>query len=339
MSSSSISPKVEGGPVSITVARPSLEDGVLHVVVPPKEQQQEVFNYIIPLEGSCPDETGLFYTYASDYEDGRSLSPLTQRFEEKEGADLFSSNLSPGEVRAALWDTLSKIMASCALPDDLPRIVFHQFNEGNKSSRGRNVFDLVFQSRKAFCSVNLLKLHRISIEGFGSGPRIFKRLLFTTALPSDIFVIDCLNVRLNQTDSKALFSALASMVSSIGSLVGIAKLTAAKKGWDEDLFPAFSGTIRCYVKLDLPSLTAPLKDLVAKLPTFFLLLGAAHQLLYTGCHLHTKPVYSPDYGLIAHAGAEKTTSTAASTTSGPASAETSDAEATNASKKRKKRSE
>lgn len=336
MSSSSITPKVEGSPVSTTAATPTIENGVLRLDLPPEDHERNIAVRILPFAGACPDEGSLFFDRADCYHDYRSLSRFTLRFEEKEGNDMFADNRVQDAVKASVWDVLSKVMSDCTLPQDLPRIIIHDFKGGKDESSGTSVVDLVFPCEKAFDCVNELK--EIDIGDWDGQRRVFTRGLYTCALPSDIFVIDCLDVKLEEIDSEKLFSAFTMMTASIGSLVGMAKIFVGKEDWEQQLFPAYSGSIRAYVKLNVVSFAAPLKGLVAKLPTFFVWLGASHKLLYTGRHLHKEPVYSPDYGLSTASQPGTTASTATSTTAGSAQEEGSQAEASSATKKRKKRS-
>lgn len=337
MSDSSVTPKVECSPVQGAAAQPIIDKGVLRLDLPPEEHENNIAVDIIPFAGSCPDEGSLFFDRADKYRDTRSLSRFTLRFQEKEGDDMFADFRVQDAVKVSIWDLLAKVMSDCTLPRDLPRIIIHDFKKATDKSSGTSVFDLVFPCEKAFLCVDAL--NEIDIGDWNGQRRVFTRVLYTCALPSDIFIIDCLDVKPEEIDSEKLFSALAAMTASIGSLVGLAKIYAGKEGWKQRLFPAYSGTLRAYVKLDVVSFAAPLKDLAAKLPTVFVWLGASHQLLYTGHHLHPKPVYSPDYGLSTAAQPGTTASTAASTTAGSAQKEGTQAGSSNASKKRKKRSE
>lgn len=307
---SSSPPNVDNSATGHRVMQPAFEHGVLRMNV--VDAAYKMAGAIVPLQGKCPDERPYFSEPASLTPDIRRVSPLTVRFKEQGPGNLCGNGHNHDAVRAALWNTLSDLMAGCTAPQDLPRVVFHEGEGRDSGTPDKGLFDLVFPSVEALRSVATLK--EVNLGGFGSDRRVFSRTLATNALPSDIFVIDCLNFPLEQSDGQALFAALKDMTAGFGSLVGVGKIVVQEKGWQLDTHALFSGTIRFYVKLSRASMVASLQDLVAQIPSHLLWFGTPLKLYFSGCDLQTQTKHSADYPLSSSSPSELSASTASSST-------------------------
>lgn len=84
------------------------------------------------------------------------------------------------------------------------------------------------------------------------------------------------------------------MTEEFGSLLGMAKIVVMKKG---SLFESDVDTIRCYLQLDRAWVAPSLREFATRFPSHFVWMGRHHKLLYTGCDLHEKPLYSADHPL------------------------------------------
>lgn len=293
MSDSSITPKVEGSPVERAVTNPLIDKGVLRAHL----DKDKVFGRgLVPLCGDPPDESPFWHAFAHEMPDIRRLQPFTQRFKAKKAEDNFASGLPQDGARAALWSSLAEVMSGCTLPNDLPRIIFHDFQNNEQDSLDPSVIDLVYPSLKAYQCVRQVKT--LQIDDLQGHTRTYTLALHTNTLPSDNFVIDCLNLPLQKkSDGRLLFSALTSITAELGPIVGIAKMIAKTSEGKKDTFPAFTGTIRAYVKLKRPWMAASIKGLAMRLPSHLLWYGTPRKLLYLGCDAHTEAVHSQDFPL------------------------------------------
>lgn len=307
--------------------QPAFEHGVLRMNV--ADTAYKMDGAVVPIQGKCPDERPYFSEPASVLPDTRRLSPLTVRFQEQ-GGNLFGKGYNHDAVRAALWNQLTDLMTDCTLPRDLPRIVFHERESRDSGAPDKGLFDLVFPSVKALNSLATLK--EINLGGFGSDHRVFSLILATNALSSDIFVLDCLNFPLEQSDGKALFAALKDMTAGLGSLIGVGKIIVRQRGWDHDTHALFSGTIRFYVKLSRASMVASLQDLVARIPSHLLWFGTPHKLSFVGCNLQTQIKHSADYPLCSSPSPSEPSAPTASSSTQPG---TQESETSSGRKKRK----
>lgn len=320
-------PDVDSSACSSTDVSPVLEDGLLRFEL--LGTAPRLTAELHPLLGSCPAE-GSFYFSAEDYPDMRKYSPLTLRFSMKDVKNLFKGSRAQNLYRASLWSTISEVTTDCT-PADLPRVIFLEFEKQDDEALGISAFDLTFPSTKIF--KNLRRLKELSIGVSGEERRVFKRSCLTNQLPSDHFVIDCLNLHLGQNDQQELHLALRCVTASLGCLVGIAKVVVKEKGWEGSPFASSTGILRAYVKLDRRWMSGSIDDIALRLPSHLVWYGNPHKLLYINCHLHTKPNPSKDYprSLAEEAATSQVASAAKQSSAG--------AVAPNASKKRKERDE
>lgn len=291
---------VEGLPAGDIAATPSPPRGTLRVDAAGAGRLQRS---IVRLKGSCPSEGTITYGRAHEAPDFRRLSPLTIQYRSKEANSLHNLSSRQDRVRSAIWTSLSKALPSYTSSSEFPKVIFREAEE----AKGVTLIDLVFPSSELFR--HCCDFKELDVGGLGKERCIFERTAVSNALPRDVFMIDCVALSLEETSVDAVFSALTSIVANVGSLVGLARITARSQDWTADVFAASTNTLRLYVKLSRASMAAPLKQLATQLPTHFLWRGMPCKLYYVGCHLHEEYAYSANYPLDTAGGASSSTAT------------------------------
>lgn len=255
----------------------------------PRDVAAEVQRQLVPLYGFPPTETQWYYS-ANTYVDSRNRTALTLqlRSERESKDDLTTDTLSQDAIRGALWQTLGDLVRK----EDLPEIAFDECNDLDTQDLSVvGIINLRFTSSDAFHRVRR-GLGRIELAGQGVKSRKYI-VAKTSSLAGDVFIFDCLNLRLQAIDIDKLFQALTDMTKELGYLMGLAKIVVRS---NDSNIPSLS-TVRGYVKLSQPWLGVSLRTLVDKLPYRLLWYGIPYPLIYAGYDQRSRKTNSKDYPL------------------------------------------
>lgn len=284
-----------------------LNDRSMHIDLP-SDFGPRLSTKVVALGGSPPEEKPRASRWLHLSADVRLLGPFTLRFRSVEAHDPFEVGDVQDGIKSTIWSTIHKLLEEAGLQSNLPRISFDVDDAGVETY---GLLDLVFPSSEVYSYVRK-SFNEIHIGWDGNEKHAYERIALTNSVGGDVFKIDCINISLDDASVDSLYLALSDLTSSIGSLLGIAKIVFTKAELVQD---KYSGSLRLYVKLTRYWRAAPLEDLVASLPTFFKWHGVSHRLLYAGLDLHAKPAYSADYPLnTVGAASEPLTATSATQT-------------------------